>query len=136
MTTISIDENGIWAGSGTLRDGIIEDCMAILGDDQDMAEKAYEAIEQAIADGESSVTIGEYTWTWEITADDTEAYLDAVAHAEQCGTDWRHQYALDHGWDAESIRRTAEEGASDYDREALGERADELIEWCREHQED
>ena len=67
IARISLSENSIWAGTGNLRDGIIEDSPAILGDDQDMAEKAYEAIEQAIADGETSVTIGDYTWAWDIT---------------------------------------------------------------------
>jgi len=65
-TKISINENGVWAGTGKLRDGVIEDCPAILGDDQDMAEQAYEAIEDAIAAGETSVTMGDYTWTWSI----------------------------------------------------------------------
>jgi len=60
---ISINENGVWAGTVILRDGVIEDCPAILGDDQ---EVVYEAIEDAIAAGESSVTIGDYTWTWSI----------------------------------------------------------------------
>ncbi|MFW6024035.1 MAG: hypothetical protein ACOC8P_00260 [Dichotomicrobium sp.] len=64
--TISIEENGVWAGTGQLVDGSIQNCPAILGDDQDMAERAYEAIEQAIARGEHNVTIDDYTWTWEI----------------------------------------------------------------------
>jgi len=66
---ISIAENGIWAGTGVLRDGIIEDCPAILGDSQDMAEKVYEAIEDAIDNDESSVTMGDYTWSWGIIDD-------------------------------------------------------------------
>lgn len=61
----------------------------------------------------------------------TQPYLDAVHHAEQTGTDWRYQYILDCGWDSDSIRATAEQGASDYDRDALGDRADDLVQWCR-----
>jgi len=71
---ISINENGVWAGTGILRDGVIEDCPAILGDNQDMEEAVYEAIEDAIAAGESSVTLGDYTWTWSIEEHTHEVY--------------------------------------------------------------
>lgn len=66
MSTISISENDVWAGNGTLRNGVIENCPAVLGADQDMADRAYDAIADAIARGETSVTMGDYRWTWEI----------------------------------------------------------------------
>lgn len=66
MGHISISENGVWAGNGALVDGVIEDCPAVLGRDQDMSEAAYAAIEQAIAAGNSRASIGDYTWTWDI----------------------------------------------------------------------
>lgn len=50
-TTISIAMDGIWAGSGTLRDGIIENCGAQFCDDNDASLAIYEQIEAAIADG-------------------------------------------------------------------------------------
>jgi len=56
---ISITENGIWAGTGILRDGYIEDCATVLGDDRDMADHAFDAIEEAIIDDETSVTTRE-----------------------------------------------------------------------------
>jgi len=57
--------------------------------------------------------------------------MDAINHSRETGCHWAHQYAIDCGWDHESIRLTAEIGASDHDREALGEAADELEAWCR-----
>lgn len=54
---ISISMDGAWAGSGTLRDGIIEDCGAQFCDDNDESLSVYELIEAAIAEGKSSVTI-------------------------------------------------------------------------------
>ena len=62
----------------------------------------------------------------------TRAYRDAVRHADQTGTDWCHQYAIDCGWDVDAIEATAERGPSDEDVEALGEEAaQELYRWCR-----
>lgn len=75
IRTISIIQDGHWAGDGSLTDdGIIEDCAAILGpiglphDDgqqQDAAERAYEAIEEAIRRGEDTVEVEgcQYEWT-------------------------------------------------------------------------
>jgi len=68
MKKISVTEDGVWAGTGTFNNGSIENCAAVLGDDRDMSERAYDAIEEAIADGETSVAIGDYIWEWEIIA--------------------------------------------------------------------
>jgi len=63
MTTrISISEDGIWAGSGTVEGGRIEDCAAVLGED------VYTAIEQDVERSSvdnGTVTIGgvRYDWT-------------------------------------------------------------------------
>jgi hypothetical protein len=78
--TIRISQDGRYAGTGRLvrhPDGTVtvEDCYAILGPDgldhesgeqQDAAERAYEAIEAAIARGESSVAIDGCTYTWQV----------------------------------------------------------------------
>lgn len=64
--SISISENGIWAGDGNLNEGRIEDCPAILGGDQDTADAVYEAIESAIAEGESTVEVGGKSYSWSI----------------------------------------------------------------------
>lgn len=50
-TAISISVDQIWAGSGKLRDGIIEDCGAQFCDDNDASLAIYEDIEEAIAAG-------------------------------------------------------------------------------------
>jgi len=73
---IHIIQDGIYAGSGTLTaEGHIEDCAAILGPDgldhgdgsqQEAAERAYEAIERAIREGEDAVELDGVTYTWEI----------------------------------------------------------------------
>lgn len=59
--TISIEVDGIWAGSGILQDGQIRDCGAVI------PEAAYAAIEAAIqkqpGDGRVVVDAVEYTWT-------------------------------------------------------------------------
>ena len=62
---ISISRDGVWAGDGVLRDGSIEDCPAVLGTDQDASDETYEAIADAIEDGDDRVTRpdGVYTWT-------------------------------------------------------------------------
>jgi hypothetical protein len=56
-TTISISQDNVWAGSGKLREGVIEDCGAQFGADQDESENVYELIEEAIADGKDSLKI-------------------------------------------------------------------------------
>src|SRR5690606_20924688 len=80
MTTIHISQDGHWAGSGRLirnADGTvtIEDCWAVLGprgldhasgEQQKAAERAYAAIEAAIARREDSVTIDGCSYTWTI----------------------------------------------------------------------
>lgn len=81
---ISIYENGTWAGNGELIDGVVENCSAVLGDDQEMADSAYHAISAAIEAGESIATIGAYTWTWEIETfaldeDEFRAWFDEHA---------------------------------------------------------
>ena len=68
-TKISISRDGIWAGDGRLVAGSIEDCPAVLGDDQDASDETYEAIESAIEDGESSIERPDGTYTWTITAE-------------------------------------------------------------------
>lgn len=80
MTAIHISQDGHYAGTGQLvrhPDGTvtIEDCSAILGPDgldhesgeqQAAAERAYAAIEAAIAAGESSVAVDGCVYTWDI----------------------------------------------------------------------
>lgn len=56
-TVITISLDRVWAGSGKLIDGIISDCGAQLGADQDESEVVYEMIEEAIEDGKDSMTI-------------------------------------------------------------------------------
>jgi len=64
---IKITENGILAGTGTLdEEGYIQDCSAVLGDDQEMSEDVYATIEETIANGGSKVTTENYAWEWEI----------------------------------------------------------------------
>jgi hypothetical protein len=63
---ISIFENNVWAGDGELRDGIIDDCPAILGGGQEAAEVCYEAIASSIAAGENEAfgpARERFTWT-------------------------------------------------------------------------
>lgn len=74
---ISISQDGVWAGEGTLRDGIIEDCAACLGpskgqDKGDDVEAAYLAIEAAIAATQDSVTVDGVEYTWGITLHPSE----------------------------------------------------------------
>lgn len=73
-TTISISLDGIWAGSGKLVDGRIEDCGAQFCDDNDASLAVYDLIESAIAAGRNSLTTeidGERkTLTWSIVEAD------------------------------------------------------------------
>ena len=57
FTTISISVDGIWAGSGKLTDGVISDCGAQFGADQDESENVYEMIEEAIMEGKDSIRV-------------------------------------------------------------------------------
>ena len=57
LTVIEISIDGVWAGSGKLVDGRIEDCGAQFCDDNDESLDVYEAIEEAIQEGKSSVKI-------------------------------------------------------------------------------
>jgi len=56
-TTISISMDGIWAGSGKLTNGIIEDCAAQFCDDNDASLAIYDDIETAIAAGRDSLKV-------------------------------------------------------------------------------
>ncbi len=51
FATISIAMDGVWAGSGKLRDGTIQDCGAQFCDDNDASLSVYPLIEAAIAAG-------------------------------------------------------------------------------------
>ena len=67
--------DGIWSGSGQLRDGIIENCGAQFCDDNDESLEIYEMIEEAIAAGKSSLKVEmsddtTRTLTWIITPGD------------------------------------------------------------------
>lgn len=52
---ISISMDGVWAGSGVLRNGTIENCGAQFCDDNDESLAAYDRIEEAIAKGRDHV---------------------------------------------------------------------------------
>lgn len=91
VQTISISQDGIWAGDGKLRDGSIE-CSAVLGPDgldhgsgeqQEAAERAYDAIEDALGRGEDAVTVEgvRYTWIIGYTSGDLRD-LPAASHVE------------------------------------------------------
>lgn len=58
---VKIYDDNAWAGTGRIPAGQtrIEDCAANLGDD------VYDAIEDAILDGETEGEVGEYSWTAE-----------------------------------------------------------------------
>lgn len=63
---ISISRDGVWAGDGRFDDdlGIIEDCPAVLGPDQDASDETYDAIETAIEAGRDSVARPDGTYSW------------------------------------------------------------------------
>jgi hypothetical protein len=64
-TIISISRDGVWVGSGVVRDGIIEDCAANLGredSDDPCGEAIYEAIEAQIATGDTEGKAYGYDW--------------------------------------------------------------------------
>lgn len=76
MREISINQDGRWAGSGMLSDAGQIECTAILGpndldhesgEQQDYAERVYEAIEAAVARGETELEMDgtRYEWTIE-----------------------------------------------------------------------
>lgn len=74
---IEIFADDVWVGNGWIDDGIILDCAATLGpelhgtdrgpDIYDNSERAYNAIEDAIAEGRHYVNVDgiEYTWSVE-----------------------------------------------------------------------
>jgi len=71
---ITIFENNVWAGTGNLMytpNGggayFVADCPAELGSNSSESDSAYELIDRAVTNGESSATLGEHTWTWEIS---------------------------------------------------------------------
>jgi hypothetical protein len=71
FTVIEISMDGVWAGSGKLVDGRIEDCGAQFCDDSDESLEVYDAIEAAIELGKTKVKAAfrgdrkqhEITWT-------------------------------------------------------------------------
>jgi hypothetical protein len=70
FTAIEISLDGVWAGSGKLIDGRIEDCGAQFCDDSEESENVYELIEEAVVEGKSNLrvkfaddTIRELSWT-------------------------------------------------------------------------
>ena len=67
---IDIFRNSIWAGSGYIKEGRIVDCYAAqLGKNGEETEAIYEAIERAIAHGESSLLWSSETklsFTWRL----------------------------------------------------------------------
>ena len=69
MTTkIIISLNDIWAGSGDLIDGRIENCGAQFCDDNDESLGVYDAIEQVMTHGVTAITVpGIGVVSWEIT---------------------------------------------------------------------
>lgn len=80
MTRISISQNGVWAGDGTLVRGggriYIADCPAILGPRHlkgeaahDYAERIYKAIEEAIERGEDSLEFDGIAYSWDMTGE-------------------------------------------------------------------
>lgn len=76
---ISIYRDNVWAGEGRINpDGEIVDCSAVLGPDQDASDETYEAIQDAIAEGDDggwtgSVQREDAVYSWEIV-DDSIAY--------------------------------------------------------------
>lgn len=69
---IVIDIDGIWAGTGDLRDGkYVDNCGAQFCNDNDASLKVYDEIESAIERGEESISVeidGEtHTISWMIT---------------------------------------------------------------------
>ena len=58
--TINIYRDNVWAAEGVLINNVISDCAANLGED------AYEAIEDAIEDGETQIEIDGVTFSWSI----------------------------------------------------------------------
>ena len=56
-TVICISQDNVWAGSGKLTEGIISDCGAQFGADQDESENVYERIEEAIEEGKDSLKV-------------------------------------------------------------------------------
>ena len=75
MMTITIMQDGVWAGTGQLRGGVIEDCAALLGPagldhatgaQQEASEMAYAAIEQSIVAGQAECVCDGHRYTWVI----------------------------------------------------------------------
>lgn len=54
---ISISMDGVWAGSGILRDGVIDNCGAQFCRDNDESLEIYEMIEAAIEAGKDSIKV-------------------------------------------------------------------------------
>ena len=65
--SISIYRDNVWAGDGRIVDGSIVDCAAVLGPDQDSSDENYEAIEDAISDGQTEITRPDGTYSWSLS---------------------------------------------------------------------
>ena len=51
MKKIVINVGGIWAGTGKLIGGRIEECGAVFSEDPDSSDRCYEAIDAALSEG-------------------------------------------------------------------------------------
>lgn len=93
MISITIYEDRIYAGHGTIDAYGNVICDAILGEDQATAEAAYEAIEHAIKNGGSVVSSGAHDYSWETClSDDGQIEIDglrteAAAHGDEAMVD-------------------------------------------------
>lgn len=79
MINITIYEDQIYAGHGTIDacGNII--CDAILGENQATAEAAYEAIEHAIKNGASVISSGAHDYSWDTSlSDDGQIAIDEL----------------------------------------------------------
>lgn len=69
---IEIYIDGVWATSGTLKNGEIE-CPGVLGDSAEETEEIYEAIEEDVESSEwtdGSIIINDKKYEWEVSDDD------------------------------------------------------------------
>jgi hypothetical protein len=56
-TVIEISMDGVWAGSGNLVDGRVDNCGAQFCDDTDRSLAVYDLIDAAIAAGKDSIKV-------------------------------------------------------------------------------
>lgn len=64
--SITIFADHVWAGQGCLSDGSVTDCPAVLGGSQNACEIIYDLIDEAIADGKSSIAYDGVRYDWTI----------------------------------------------------------------------